>query len=450
MQKKQFDYLIGGVSLALSLGAFGGMLLLCRDMAAESALLRAAMAGLAFFAPALIAFIGVRAANGLRKSVKAAFPPALSLFTVLGLLLTFAVGFGGQLLYGLRVEVNAEERSADVETEVERVTEIVTENVDFDIYLLLDCSGSMSGSPFTALKESANAFVDQIPSYINLGIAYFESDINKQMDMTLMDAAGKQEAHKFIDAGVISGGTDFDIALETAHDELLRRSNDSTKVIVMVTDGAQSISASVRQKVIDAGIIVYGIEINALLGNSDLPDLVNDTGGMNVAIDNYADSVLDDLMDAFAAISSEVEKEISKEVEKEVVKERQIETDYMDGMLVYDENGPSVYGVIVRTVSLILLALSVQMLYFGKPRLGGLLSSVPAGALASAALTFAHAMPTVWIAAAVAAVCIYACYLVLESSPAGTGSAPPPPSFGGYPPPPDLGSDAGQGVPLQF
>lgn len=146
-----------------------------------------------------------------------------------------------------------------------------------DIVLVLDRSGSMTGSPMTNMKLGARTFIDilaeatdgaadgQIGSGSRIGVVSFAN--NARTDAPLITSVdGLKAAVDRLEAG---GSTNHADAFRMAT-ELLDTGNDSAKVIVLFTDGNTTAGlppAPVAQAAKDKGILIYCI---GLIGSDGL------------------------------------------------------------------------------------------------------------------------------------------------------------------------------------
>lgn len=145
-----------------------------------------------------------------------------------------------------------------------------------DIVLLLDCSGSMAGTPLEQLKIAANKFIDildeatdsdqngELGGGTRIGIVSFARTATQETALITSVADLKAAV-----AGLtISGGTNHRAAFEKGV-ELLDFGNTSQKILIMFTDG-ESTSGGSAVPVTDAakaqGAIIYCIGLKGIYG----------------------------------------------------------------------------------------------------------------------------------------------------------------------------------------
>ncbi len=181
-----------------------------------------------------------------------------------------------------------------------------------DIVLVLDCSGSMAGSPLENMKLGANAFIDIIDQATDgsqdgtigngssIGIVSF-SDTATDNTQLITSVADLKAAVNSLTAG---GSTNHADAFTKAT-QLFNPASANAKVIVMFTDGKTTTGAPpapVAAAARAAGIIIYcigligsdGIDVNVL------NDWATDPDASHVAV-TPDESDLEDLFKDLAA-----------------------------------------------------------------------------------------------------------------------------------------------------
>ncbi|MGM0606536.1 MAG: vWA domain-containing protein [Halobacteriota archaeon] len=107
---------------------------------------------------------------------------------------------------------------------------------DVDVLLVLDRSGSMSGS-MTGMKDAAKGLVDELDSSVaNVGLVSYASSAS--LDQELTDAHG--DVNSAIDGLSAGGGTNIEDGVVTAQDELNNGTNarsGARKIMVVMSDG---------------------------------------------------------------------------------------------------------------------------------------------------------------------------------------------------------------------
>jgi len=113
-----------------------------------------------------------------------------------------------------------------------------------NVYLVVDVSGSMQGSPMELTRAALHAFVDQIRGDRDqVGLITFASNVNLVRPLQPVSEAGRAELHGAIDGLVASGNTALIDGVWTAHTELATHGNpEAINAIVVMTDGRENSS----------------------------------------------------------------------------------------------------------------------------------------------------------------------------------------------------------------
>lgn len=384
MRNKKPDILIIASSFISSFFVFTVLLFVYENANVSGTIAKALLVGACFALPALAAFICIHISAKVRqRKVKIELPALISGGTALMLILSFAAGFIGQLVYSFRIN-----------------KEVTVTEGNSDIVLLLDDSGSMV--PYTTnVRTASAAFVEGLSEKSRLALGIFAEVIGSFEDLVVMDDAGKQKIKDSFDPKYrFAGGTNFDIALQKASECLSATDEDTVKAVVMVTDGCDDVvSQNIQKHYINNDIKLYTIRIAGSEGKEtqDLIDFVNKTGGFDTSIDMNSDpdAGLHELIDAFASITGSVESETK--------------TEFSDGLLVYDED-LAAYKAVVRLIFIFILTLLVQLLYFRNISVKTVIANIITSVLACALLTFAVEISGVIVTVTASAALIFTAF----------------------------------------
>lgn len=149
-----------------------------------------------------------------------------------------------------------------------------------DIVLLLDCSGSMYGTPLAALKVGVKQFLSmldvatdnqcngEISGGSRVGIVTFSNTATQATPFL----SSTHTLYQAVDAMLADGATNHACAFETAV-SMLETSTNNQKIIVMFTDGQSTVGGSALA-ITDAakaqGIAIYCIVLKSSFG-TDIP-----------------------------------------------------------------------------------------------------------------------------------------------------------------------------------
>jgi len=149
-----------------------------------------------------------------------------------------------------------------------------------DVVLLLDLSQSMAGTPLGAAKESALAFVDQMPPEVRIAIVGFSSQPTVVSDFT-----NDAEATRLAIAGLTGAGETALYDGLVAGAELWKGDADGARrSLIVLSDGGDTVSASSLEDAIVALLAAdasfYAIELQSPESDSEaLQRLESATGG---------------------------------------------------------------------------------------------------------------------------------------------------------------------------
>ncbi len=102
-----------------------------------------------------------------------------------------------------------------------------------DIVLVLDVSGSMSGTPMEETKKASVNFIDTIlEEDASIGIVTYDNSANRASDFSV----NKTSMENIVSGIYDGGGTNIEAGLREAH-SMLSSSNAKKKIIVLMSDG---------------------------------------------------------------------------------------------------------------------------------------------------------------------------------------------------------------------
>lgn len=120
-----------------------------------------------------------------------------------------------------------------VNSEIPVTTPTRTTSSERDIVLVLDTSGSMSGTPLDETKKASTNFVDTIlEEDASIGIVNYDSDADMKSDFS----NSKNSLDSVISELGTGGSTNMEAGLRTA-DQMLSQSSAKKKIIVLMSDG---------------------------------------------------------------------------------------------------------------------------------------------------------------------------------------------------------------------
>ena len=173
-----------------------------------------------------------------------------------------------------------------LEFEIKAPTSEELQNKTFDVMLVLDESGSISGSNFRLMKELCLDLLNHLTEEDRIGVITFDDTVR-----TIIGLTDKTEAASVISNLIQHDGTTalYD-AINTGIDEV---SSDSisTKVIIALTDGQDNESGtsleSATTKAINSNVIIYTIGVGSNVSQNDLTIIAESTHGQYYAASNF-------------------------------------------------------------------------------------------------------------------------------------------------------------------
>lgn len=139
-----------------------------------------------------------------------------------------------------------------------------------DIVLVLDVSGSMSGTPMEETKKASSNFISTIlKEDASIGVVTYDDKASKIADFSMDESFLKSKTNSIDDGG----GTDIEAGLEKARG-MLASSNAKKKIIVLMSDGAPN-SGKVGEELIgyaerikNEGVYIYTLGFFENMGGS--------------------------------------------------------------------------------------------------------------------------------------------------------------------------------------
>ncbi|MGI9607929.1 MAG: vWA domain-containing protein, partial [Acidimicrobiales bacterium] len=158
---------------------------------------------------------------------------------------------------------------------------------DLEVMLVLDISGSMRGEALDAAKAAAVSFVDLLPEGVEVGVVSFDNEtyLNAPLDI---DHVVARDA---IDALEVGGDTALFDAIDLAAKQFVGPNGAARRVVVILTDGADSASTTTLENA-QAALLTVGAEpfAMALATNETATDtleaLVDGTEGRLDRVEN--------------------------------------------------------------------------------------------------------------------------------------------------------------------
>lgn len=154
------------------------------------------------------------------------------------------------------------------------------------LVILLDRSGSMSGTPLHQAKKAIEACLSVLDEHDEFGLVTFSSGSEVFRDrLEEATAKNRQAARKFLEAVTADGGTEMATGLERATKLLVQEDRNSDRSapgdILIITDGQVFGTESVLDRVRKNGVRVHCLGIGSASQDRFLAQLASQSGGVS-------------------------------------------------------------------------------------------------------------------------------------------------------------------------
>ena len=153
------------------------------------------------------------------------------------------------------------------------------QRIPIDLVLILDSSGSMSGTPWTKTKEAAKIIADMIQPEDRCAVVGFGSSAWTQISLTSDKTLIKQS---ITNMPFDNGGTAMDLGLQKGFDIVADVGKDRQKVFMLLSDGQPNSQSAVYTKVttaIQKEIKIFTLGLGNGVNGTFMQDIANKTGG---------------------------------------------------------------------------------------------------------------------------------------------------------------------------
>lgn len=153
------------------------------------------------------------------------------------------------------------------------------QRMPIDIVLILDSSGSMSGTPWIKTKEAAQLIADMIQPEDRCAVVSFGSSSQVHVALTSNKDFVKQSIANMYFSG---GGTAMDAGIQAGFNILSEVGDDRQKVFILLSDGypnSQSRVYSQISTVIEKQIKLFTLGLGSGVNGAFMKDIAHKTGG---------------------------------------------------------------------------------------------------------------------------------------------------------------------------
>ncbi len=187
----------------------------------------------------------------------------------------------------------------------ERPAEVTyAESADLQVILLLDTTGSMGGAAIAGARNAATAFLQDLPDDVGVAVLGYDTEVTV---VTGFDAS--RDEHVAGIEGLVAGGrTAMYDAVLTAVELFPEANDDTSRAIVLLTDGEDNASERTVEDAVDAlladDVTLHSVEYRtAFTDEAAIRDMANATGGTVSEADD-ADALTRVYQDLASTLSS--------------------------------------------------------------------------------------------------------------------------------------------------
>ena len=166
---------------------------------------------------------------------------------------------------------------------------------NFNVQLVVDCSGSMNGDRIVKARECTYNFIEKLSSNDRFSVIKFSGGAQTVIPETIVANADMSSIKNTIMSLSDGGGTDFDAALNECINTL-NTSDDYNNIIVFLSDGESSVSDSLLETLNNSGVRIAAVALGSGSNTSMMQRLSDKTNGQYVYAENSSD--LDDIYNA--------------------------------------------------------------------------------------------------------------------------------------------------------
>lgn len=166
---------------------------------------------------------------------------------------------------------------------------------NFNVQLVVDCSGSMDGDRISKARECTYSFIKKLSDNDRFSVVKFGSNAETVIATTNISEANMNDVKDTVMALGDGGGTNFDAAL-TECINTLDTSDDYNNIIVFLSDGESNVSDSLLETLNNNSVRIAAVALGSGSNTSMMQKLSDKTNGQYVYAESSSD--LDDIYNA--------------------------------------------------------------------------------------------------------------------------------------------------------
>ncbi len=166
---------------------------------------------------------------------------------------------------------------------------------NFNVQLVVDCSGSMSGDRIITARECTYDFIEKLSDNDKFSIIQFEDSAKTTIPSTLVKDADMDSVKNTVMSMRDGGGTNFDSALNECINTL-NFDDNYNNIIVFLSDGGSNVSDSLLQTLKENDVRIASVALGSGSDTNRMKQLSDSTNGQYVYAEDSSD--LDAIYDA--------------------------------------------------------------------------------------------------------------------------------------------------------
>lgn len=159
---------------------------------------------------------------------------------------------------------------------------------NFNVRLVVDCSGSMNGDRINRAKECTYAFIQKLSADDKFSLIRFSGSAKTIISPTEVKNADMDSVKNTVMSMTAGGGTNFDAALDECINSL-DSGAEYNNIIVFLSDGESSVNDSRLEKLNDNNVRIASVALGGASGINVMKKLSDSTSGQYVYAESSAD-----------------------------------------------------------------------------------------------------------------------------------------------------------------
>ena len=159
---------------------------------------------------------------------------------------------------------------------------------NFNVQLVVDCSGSMSGDRIVTARECTYDFIQKLSANDKFSLIQFEDDATTTIPSTLVKDADMDSVKNIVMSMRDGGGTEFNAALNECI-RTLDFDDDYNNIIVFLSDGDSSVDDSILQILRNNNVRIASVALGSGSNTSMMKKLSDSTNGQYVYAEDSSD-----------------------------------------------------------------------------------------------------------------------------------------------------------------